>query len=108
MENNQILKELNACAALCNICYNACLNENDITLMARCIELNRECAEICQLSASVLARESENTDKFLMLCSEICESCAEECEKHAHEHCKKCAQVCRKCAEMCLTSQLTK
>ena len=102
MENNQILKELNACAILCNICYTACLNEEDVSVMTRCIELNRECADLCQLTASLLIRDSEHINKFLHLCGEICEACAEECEKHEHEHCQRCAQVCRTSAEMCL------
>jgi hypothetical protein len=101
MENHQILKELNACATLCSICYSACLREEDVKMLSRCIRLDLECAEICQLSASFFARESGNTVKLLTLCADICLQCAEECEKHAHEHCKKCAIVCRTCHEMC-------
>ena len=102
MEDHKILRELNACATLCNICFSACLNEEDVSIFARCIELDRECADICQLTASVFARDSENADKFLKLCAEICEACADECEKHEQEHCQKCAHVCRTCTEMCL------
>jgi hypothetical protein len=101
MENHQILKELNACTTLCNICYSACLHEDDVKMMSRCIALDRECADICQLAASFFARESRNTMKLLSLCADICLQCAEECEKHTHEHCKKCAIVCRTCHEMC-------
>ena len=102
LEDHQILRELSACATLCNICYNACLNEKDVSMFARCIELDRECADLCLLTASVYARESENADKFLRLCAEICEACAAECAKHEHEHCQKCAHVCLTCAGMCL------
>jgi hypothetical protein len=105
MENNELLHELNACAIVCNMCYNGCLNEKEVSIMARCIELNRECADICQLSASMFARDSENIDAFLKLCAKICETCAEECEKHDKEYCRKCARVCRKCQEMCFSYQ---
>src|SRR5882724_1454944 len=102
MENNQILKELNACVALCNICFNACLNEKeDVSMMIRCIELTRERAEVCQLTASALGRNFQNIDKYLRLSAEICEICAEEAEKNDYEFCQKCAQVCRTCASMC-------
>jgi hypothetical protein len=102
MEHTEILRELNACVTLCNYCYSACLNEKEVSLFARCIELDRECAEICQLTASIVLRDSENANHFLSLCAIICEACAEECEKHDSEHCKKCAHVCRSCAAMCM------
>ena len=101
MENNQILKELNACAALCNICYNACLSEGDFSTMARCIALTSECADVCHLASSMLARNSENIEKYLKLSADISLECAKECEKHEFDFCYKCAQVCRKNAEMC-------
>jgi len=106
MENNQILKELNACATLCNMCFNGCLNERDVTIFARCIELNRECADFCQLTASALTRDSENIDKYLSMCAELCQLCADECEKHTNNHCKKCAEVCLTCAEICLSVEM--
>ena len=101
MENSQILHQLNACAAICNICYEACLNEEDIAMLSRSIELTRDCADLCQLSAAALTRDSEFVDSILKLCADVCETCAMECEKHEHEHCQRCAGVCRKCAEMC-------
>src|SRR5438132_1714842 len=106
MEDNKMLKELNACMTQCNVCYNACLHEKDVAMLIRCIELDRECAEICQLTASLFARGSVNIDKFLKLCAEICRLCAEECEKHMHDHCQKCAHICRSCSEMCLLEGL--
>ena len=47
-EHHEIIRQLNDCAIECNHCFNACLNEEDVTMLARCIELERECAEICQ------------------------------------------------------------
>ncbi|MEW6468836.1 MAG: four-helix bundle copper-binding protein [Bacteroidota bacterium] len=101
MHNPVIYEQLNACAAACNACYASCLNEDDVAMMARCIELNRDCAEVCLLAASLVARDSENADNMLALCANLCTACAEECEKHSQDHCKRCAQVCRACAELC-------
>jgi hypothetical protein len=101
MENKEIIRQLNACADQCNHCFNECLNEEDVTMMARCIELDRECSDICQWTASFIARQSEYTNDLMQLCAKICEDCAEECAKHDNEHCRLCSEVCRKCAEVC-------
>ena len=99
--NHEIIQELNACAAACNACYTACLNEEDVSMMTRCIELDRECADICQLTASILSRDSENADKYLKLCADICDICADECKKHDMYHCRECARACSNCASLC-------
>lgn len=104
MEGNQLLESLYACAAACNRCYNACLNEEDVDMMTRCIELDRECAEICLLTASALMRDSENGDKYMKLCAEFCRLCGEECAKHNNEHCRACADACNSCADACSES----
>ncbi|HKR06979.1 MAG TPA: four-helix bundle copper-binding protein [Bacteroidia bacterium] len=104
-EHKEIIRQLNDCANECNHCFNACLQEDDVKMMARCIELDRDCADICQLTASMLARNSEHAHHLLKECADICEACAEECAKHKNEHCKSCAEACRKCAEACATHQ---
>lgn len=102
MENKNLIDTLYFCAAQCTHCYDACQREKEKENLHRCITLNEECADICRLTATRIEKNSENVEKFLRLCAEICESCAAECEKHSHmEHCKKCAEACRTCAEMC-------
>ena len=101
--NQSLLEALNNCAATCNHCATACLDEQDVKMLARCIKLDFDCADICLLTASFVARDSEHANHLLKECAEICEACAEECEKHTHmEHCRKCAEACRHCAEACL------
>jgi hypothetical protein len=102
MEYDKMISELEACAQACNVCFTSCLNEEDVSLMARCIELTRECAEACQIAASMVARDSENADKFLRLSAEITMACDEECSKHQLEHCQNCAKICRRCSVLCL------
>ena len=99
--NVQLITELQNCSTECNICLAACLDEEDVSMMARCIELNTDCSGICTLAASFLARDSESVATLLALCSEICRACADECMKHDAEHCKKCANICYECARMC-------
>ena len=99
-----LLDALNNCAAECNHCTSACLEEQDVKMLAKCISLDMDCAAICTLTASLIARGSEHGKHLLKECAEVCNACADECEKHADhmDHCKKCAEACRACATACL------
>lgn len=103
---NVCIDACNDCAAACEHCATACAHEVDALAQAKCIELDRYCADMCRTAAAFMARSDEHTldfvKKFCKLCEEICTSCAIECEKHSHiDHCKKCAEACRKCAVEC-------
>ncbi|MBA4055288.1 MAG: four-helix bundle copper-binding protein [Marivirga sp.] len=92
---------LNDCVAANEACAAACLEESDLTDMAHCIELDRDCADICALAARLLQRDSELAHSYLAVCEEACRTCAQECAKHDHDHCKACAEACERCAEVC-------
>jgi hypothetical protein len=97
-----VIAALNECAATCDHCYAACLQEQDVKMMVRCIQLDRDCAEICKLTASTLARGSEVASILLQACADICRACGDECAQHTHmDHCQKCAEACRRCEEAC-------
>lgn len=101
-ENQSLIDALNNCAAECNHCATACLDEQDVKMLSNCIKLDLDCAEICRMTAGFVARGSAHARHILTECAEICNACAEECEKHSHmQHCKDCAEACRKCAEAC-------
>jgi hypothetical protein len=101
-QNKQLLDALNNCAAECNHCTAACLEEQDVAMLTKCIKLDIDCAAICTLTASLIARGSEHGQHLLKECAEVCNACADECEKHSHmAHCKECAEACRSCAEAC-------
>lgn len=103
-QHQQLMDALNDCAAECNHCAAACLDEQDVKMLSRCIKLDIDCAEICSLTAAFIARDSEHAEHLVKECGDICNACAEECEKHAEmgmEHCKTCAEACRVCAEEC-------
>jgi len=70
-------------------------------MMARCIELDRSCADICSLAEREMSRGSVVASKVCQLCAEICDLCGEECAKHHNDHCQECAKTCRACAEAC-------
>lgn len=99
-QNKQLMDALTNCAAEGNYCATACLDEDDVKMLVKCIRLDMDCADICTLTATLIARGSEHGNHLLKECAEICNACADECEKHTHmEHCKSCAEACRKCAE---------
>ncbi len=89
------------CAVACERCASACLGEENVRSMARCIELDRDCADTCRLAALLMARNSSLAKDACRLCAWICRACGEECGKHEHEHCRQCAAACRLCAEAC-------
>jgi hypothetical protein len=91
----------NDCADACDDCAASCLKEPDPKMMARCIALDMDCAQICRMAASYMARDSEFVDLICQACAEICDACADECAKHSMPHCQECAQACRRCADEC-------
>ncbi|MES2559399.1 MAG: four-helix bundle copper-binding protein [Bacteroidota bacterium] len=105
MKYKELISELYACANECNACFEACLKEKDVEKLERCMQLDEECYDICELTARMLERGSEHKDLFLSLCAQICIACADECETHHHDHCMKCAAACRTCAEKCIANE---
>lgn len=97
----QIIQELVNCALACEACSTACLAENNVAHLTRCIQLTRDCADICFQASRVVMRKSEVIDHILSNCEEICRVCADECRKHQHDHCQLCAEACDSCAESC-------
>lgn len=95
------MNELHACMKACNYCYDACLHEEDVNMMAQCIRLDRECADICNYLEAAIARNSPFIKQIASVCADICTACAEECNKHDHDHCQQCAKACTSCAEAC-------
>lgn len=89
------------CAMRCESCSSYCLGEHEIQVMTRCIELTKNCAAMCILTARLLASGSEFVVQACNLCSEICDVCAEECDRHYMDYCKDCSQSCRECADAC-------
>lgn len=100
-QNQALLQALAACVEACEHCATACLQEDDVKMMAPCIRLDRDCADICALTARFVARGSEHAAHLMRECAEICRLCGEECGKHEKDHCQACAEACRRCEEAC-------
>lgn len=96
-----------ACAQSCVSCADACSAEADPKMLAKCIRLNNDCADLCAVTARILTRQTE-TDAGIVraaleACAVACAACAAECEKHGKhmEHCRICAESCRACEQAC-------
>ena len=102
-----VLDALEDCAQTCTMCADACLSEDMVAELRRCIRLNLDCAALCIATAGILGRRTEGDASVLRsaieACIAACEACGAECESHAemHEHCRVCAEACRQCAEAC-------
>jgi hypothetical protein len=91
----------NAAAEACNACAVACLFQPNREDLARCVQLDMDCAEICRLAAAYTARDSELIGQIAWLTAEVCDTCADECERHSFDACRACARACRECAAEC-------
>lgn len=100
-EFDACISACNDCADACDHCATACLQEPNVKDMARCIQLDIDCAAICRLAASYMARGSEFAHYICELCAKICDECAEECARHDMDHCQQCAEACKRCAQAC-------
>lgn len=72
------------CAQTCTACADACLGEGDIQMLARCIRLDLDCADMCGSTGRLLSRqtafEPAMVGAALRACAEACRLCGEECE----------------------------
>ncbi|HKU43789.1 MAG TPA: four-helix bundle copper-binding protein [Polyangiales bacterium] len=95
------------CELACRMCAEACLAERELAPLRRCIAYDLDCADICGVTARVLARARDFDPELLraqlQACVQACVLCGSECEAHAgmHAHCKLCASQCRRCEDLC-------
>ncbi len=95
------------CAQTCTACADACLAEDMVADLTKCIRTNLDCADICATTGNVLSRhtgyDANLTRTIVEACLAACKACGDECAQHAdmHEHCKICADACGRCEAAC-------
>lgn len=95
------IDKCNSCTQTCYECYKACLNEPDVNARKNCIGMLIECAQMCQMSTSLMSMDGQFIKEHCTLCATICDKCAAECDMFQNDHCTKCATECYACAEEC-------
>lgn len=89
------------CEQSCVACADACLAEQEVQNLRKCIRLNLDCADICAATVRVFSRQTQGDLSVmrtqLEACAAVCTACGAECEHHAghHRHCKVCTEACR-------------
>ena len=48
----KLIEKVMACQKACEHCFDRCLQEEDVKMMAECIRTDRDCADICGMVVS--------------------------------------------------------
>jgi hypothetical protein len=95
------------CSQTCTACADACLSEEMVAELTKCIRTNLDCADMCDTTGRILSRhtgyDANLTRAVVQACVQACKACGDECANHAamHEHCRVCAEECRRCEQAC-------
>jgi hypothetical protein len=109
-DRRELASAINAlimCSQACTACADACLSEESVSELTKCIRTNLDCADICATTSAVLSRHTDydaNISRSLLeACATACLACASECAMHAdlYEHCRICADACTQCEVAC-------
>jgi len=103
---NHIIAVLQAGVTACQETSQQVLQQTDPQHYTRVRRLCRDCAELCQLTANFVERESEHLVYILRECAELCRSCADEQAHHAAQLpvCQQGEQACRLAEDACRTA----
>jgi hypothetical protein len=50
-------------------------------MMSKCIQLCRDCTNICVTASQFMSRGSEHAKQLCNICAVLCDDCGAECEK---------------------------
>ena len=89
------------CASACSYSATAGMHQENPKPMVRYIALAMDCADLCMLAATLMARGSAQVERICKLCIEICAACSAECTKGRTDYCQASAAACRHCADEC-------
>ncbi len=91
------------CYRICEETIAYCLKMGGRYVEPDHVQIVVDCAQMCNLHASFMIRNSNFAGRTAELCADICEKCAASCEAVDPEdtQLKTCAEMCRKCAASC-------
>ncbi|SMO95175.1 four-helix bundle copper-binding protein [Melghirimyces algeriensis] len=101
MKPTSLIGIIQHCTTVCDgmVTMVACMP--DVAQRRMQLRLLRDCADICSLTAQMLARNSPFSRQMALLCAQVCEACGRECMKFPDPHSQHCARVCLHCADAC-------
>jgi hypothetical protein len=74
------IKDCLACATVCEQTITHCLRKGRKHASPEVIQLLSDCAGMCRMSATMMARNSSFRARHCALCADVCKACEESCE----------------------------
>lgn len=102
--HQRVLGVVQHCEAVCENTFTAVLGMlgmRDVHTRVMQLQLLRDCADICTLTAKYIARSSMYSRSLAGLCAEVCEMCGNHCSNMPDPQSQFCGQVCLDCAKEC-------
>ncbi|WP_202976485.1 four-helix bundle copper-binding protein [Anaerophilus nitritogenes] len=99
--HSTLLMTIQNCEATCEHMTTFLKCRKDVQSRVIQLQLLRDCADICTLTAKYIARNSGFSKCIANLCAYICEVCGTECLRFPDPESQHCAQVCLHCAREC-------
>jgi hypothetical protein len=101
IHHEHLVKTIQDCEAVCEHMTTLLKRRPDVQMRLRQLQLLRDCADICGLTAKYIARNSMFARPAANLCASICEACGAECARFPDAESQNCARVCMNCAREC-------
>lgn len=96
------IKSCIECFIACEACLTTSLQSKEAKEMAACIQLERQCADMCKTAVSLMLHQSTHAQRLCEMCIKACQQCAQECAKHNnHAYYRHCMRACEQCAQEC-------
>lgn len=88
------------CAITCTQCADALLAEHDVAPLVMCIRRNLDCADVCTTTARVISRQTGFDADVVRSQLEACVTACRICGDECERHAAHMAH-CRVCSEVC-------
>lgn len=99
--SQMVLPVVQHCEAVCEYTLTVIMGRPDVQMRVQQMQLLRDCADICTLTAKFIARCSVFAREIAALCAQICEACGNHCLRHPDPESQYCGRVCLHCAQLC-------
>lgn len=99
----QCIRDCLECYQECLRCISHCLSQGGKHAEKEHITLLMECAQMCNMSATLMLMRGQFSNEHCQLCAQVCEACGQSCTSLDSDDAmmQDCADMCRKCADSC-------
>jgi uncharacterized protein DUF326 len=98
----ECIEECSTCHHVCLLTSAHCLSQGGAHVRAEHLTLLADCADVCQTTANLMLRGSEQHGFTCAACAAICSACEQSCAAFPDDRAmRECADACRRCADAC-------